>query len=75
MKHYLSIKDIKSLPDWVSEAKQLKKNPTQFKSLGHGKTLCLLFFNNSLRTRLSTQKAAMNLGMQVMTTSYDYEFR
>lgn len=73
MKNYLTVKDIDSLSDWVLEAKQLKKNPTEFKSLGQGKTLCLLFFNNSLRTRLSTQKAAMNLGMEVMVMNFGSE--
>jgi N-succinyl-L-ornithine transcarbamylase len=73
MKHYLSIKDIDSLPDWVSEARKLKENPTEFEALGKGKTICLLFFNNSLRTRLSTQKAAMNLGMEVMVMNFGSE--
>ena len=70
MKHYLSINDIDSLPDWVEEALVLKKNPYQFQELGRNKTLCLLFFNNSLRTRLSTQKAALNLGMDVMVMNF-----
>lgn len=73
MKHYLSIKDIDSLPDWVKEARAIKKNPRQFESLGKGKTIGLLFFNNSLRTRLSTQKAAMNLGMEVMVMNFGNE--
>jgi len=73
MKNYLRIKDIDSLPDWVSEARKLKENPTEFKALGKGKTICLLFFNNSLRTRLSTQKAAMNLGMEVMVMNFGSE--
>ncbi len=73
MKHYLSIKNIDSLPDWVSEARELKENPRAHKSLGEGKTICLLFFNNSLRTRLSTQKAAMNLGMEVMVMNFGSE--
>lgn len=73
MKHYLSVKNIDSLPDWVSEARKLKRNPREFKSLGEGKTICLLFFNNSLRTRLSTQKAAMNLGMEVMVMNFGSE--
>jgi len=73
MKNYLTIKDIDSLPIWVSEARALKRNPTEFKSLGKGKTICLLFFNNSLRTRLSTQKAAMNLGMEVMVMNFGSE--
>ncbi len=73
MKHYLSIKDINSLSDWVSEARNLKKNPRAHKALGEGKTICLLFFNNSLRTRLSTQKAALNLGMEVMVMNFGSE--
>ncbi len=70
MKNYLSIKDIDSLLIWVAEARTLKESPDQFKKLGEGKTLGLLFFNNSLRTRLSTQKAAMNLGMDVMVMNF-----
>ncbi len=73
MKHFLSINDIDSLPVWVREARALKANPTQFKELGRGKTICLLFFNSSLRTRLSTQKAAMNLGMEVMVMNFGGE--
>ncbi|NDV44303.1 acetylornithine carbamoyltransferase [Flagellimonas sediminis] len=73
MKHYLSVNDIDSLPDWVEEAINLKKDPYQFEALGKRKTLCLLFFNNSLRTRLSTQKAAMNLGMEVMVMNFGNE--
>ncbi|MAX82142.1 MAG: acetylornithine carbamoyltransferase [Crocinitomicaceae bacterium] len=66
MNKFTSVKDIDSLPDWVETAKKLKANPYAFKHLGENKTLGLLFFNPSLRTRLSTQKAAMNLGMNVM---------
>lgn len=73
MKHFLSINDINSLPDWVAEARELKNNPIAYRSLGNGKTLCLLFFNNSLRTRLSTQKAALNLGMKVMVMNFGSE--
>ncbi len=73
MKNYLSIKDIDNLPSWVEEAKKLKQNPVAHKNLGAGKTLCLLFFNNSLRTRLSTQKAALNLGMEVMVMNFGNE--
>ncbi|QWX83187.1 acetylornithine carbamoyltransferase [Cellulophaga sp. HaHaR_3_176] len=73
MKHYTSIQDIDSLPTWVNDAKNLKANPLQAKSLGQGKTICLLFFNNSLRTRLSTQKAAMNLGLEVMIMNFGSE--
>lgn len=73
MKHYLSINDIDSLPVWVDEAITLKKDPYQFKELGKQKTICLLFFNNSLRTRLSTQKAAIHLGMEVMIMNFGSE--
>ncbi len=73
MKNFLSIIDIDSLTDWVAKAKELKQNPTAHKSLGVGKTLCLLFFNNSLRTRLSTQKAALNMGMDVMVMNFSNE--
>ncbi|MEL6304449.1 MAG: N-acetylornithine carbamoyltransferase [Bacteroidota bacterium] len=73
MKHFLSINDIDALPDWVEEAKKLKELPFQFQHLGKNKTLCLLFFNNSLRTRLSTQKAAQHLGMEVMVMNFGQE--
>jgi N-succinyl-L-ornithine transcarbamylase len=66
MKNYTSIKDIKNLNSIVEEAIELKKNPFQNSKLGKNKTIILVFFNSSLRTRLSTQKAAMNLGMNVM---------
>jgi len=66
MKKYTSISDIASLPDLINDAIALKKNPFAFEQLGKHKTLVMLFFNPSLRTRLSTQKAAQNLGMQVM---------
>lgn len=73
MKNYVSIKNIDNLPKWVEEARSLKANPRADKTLGEGKTICLLFFNNSLRTRLSTQKAAMNLGMEVMVMNFGSE--
>ncbi|MEX0315444.1 MAG: acetylornithine carbamoyltransferase [Allomuricauda sp.] len=72
-KHYLSINDVDNLSEWVEEARALKVEPKKFKALGEGKTICLLFFNNSLRTRLSTQKAAMNLGMDVMVMNFGSE--
>ena len=66
MKKYTNIPDIKNIPKIIQEAIQLKQNPYQFEKLGQHKTLVMLFFNSSLRTRLSTEKAAKNLGMQVM---------
>jgi N-succinyl-L-ornithine transcarbamylase len=72
MKHYLSVNDIDSTEDWVKEALEIKSQPIQ-KEIGAGKTLGLLFFNNSLRTRLSTQKAAMNLGMESIVMNFNNE--
>ncbi|GAA4279763.1 N-acetylornithine carbamoyltransferase [Gaetbulibacter aestuarii] len=73
MKHYTSINDIDNLEEWIVDAKAIKKNPLEHRKLGKNKTLGLLFFNSSLRTRLSTQKAALNLGMNpiVMNVSND----
>lgn len=66
MKKYTSVNDIIHLPELIDETLLLKKDPLSFNKLGKNKTIVMLFFNPSLRTRLSTQKAAMNLGMQVM---------
>lgn len=63
MKTYAGVKDLGNLQDAVKEALEVKKNRFGYKSLGENKTLLMVFFNSSLRTRLSTQKAAMNLGM------------
>jgi len=73
MKNYFSINDLGNLQSAVSEAIKIKNNPFAFENLGKQKTICLLFFNNSLRTRLSTQKAAMNLGMDVMVMNFGSE--
>lgn len=71
--NYTSINDIDNINTWIEEAKALKANPLEHIELGKDKTLGLLFFNSSLRTRLSTQKAALNLGMNpiVMNVSGD----
>ncbi|MFM1913212.1 MAG: N-succinylornithine carbamoyltransferase, partial [Bacteroidota bacterium] len=66
MKNFTSYKDVYNVPQLVSEALMMKKSPYSDKHIGKNKTLGLLFFNSSLRTRLSTQKAAQNLGMDVM---------
>lgn len=73
MKHYTSINDIDDINAWIEEAKSLKASPLKDNALGKNKTIGLLFFNSSLRTRLSTQKAALNLGMDpiVMNVSGD----
>lgn len=66
MKKFTCVQDIGNLKTAVDEALALKKDRFAFSDLGKNKTLLMLFFNSSLRTRLSTQKAAMNLGMNVM---------
>jgi N-succinyl-L-ornithine transcarbamylase len=66
MNHFFTTDDISDLNEWLQKGHQFAKTPEHFQGLGKGKTLCLLFFNNSLRTRLSTQKAARLLGMEVM---------
>lgn len=71
MKRFFSVKDVPSIADVVQEALALKAAPYDNQELGQNKTLGLVFLNPSLRTRLSTQKAAMNLGMNVMVMNMD----
>jgi len=71
MKKFFSVKDVPSVADVVQEALSLKAAPYDNQDLGKHKTLGLVFLNPSLRTRLSTQKAAMNLGMNVMVMNMD----
>lgn len=66
MKVFQHVKDLGDLKAALEEAKMVKANRFGFKHLGENKTLLMVFFNSSLRTRLSTQKAAMNLGMNVI---------
>ena len=66
MHNFTSIKDAYNIQNLINEALLMKKTPYSDKHLGKNRTLGLLFFNSSLRTRLSTQKAAQNLGMEVM---------
>ncbi len=66
MKKFISVKDIPSIGKAVETALEVKKNKFGYQHLGKNKTMVLVFFNSSLRTRLSTQKAAMNLGMNTM---------
>ena len=63
MKSFFHVSDIGDLAAALQEAKQVKANPFAWKELGQDKTIILIFFNSSLRTRLSSQKAALNLGM------------
>lgn len=66
MKKFTCVGDIGPLDVALAEAAMIKKDRFAFTELGRNKTLLMIFFNSSLRTRLSTQKAAMNLGMNVM---------
>ena len=63
MKSFLHASDIGDLTKAIEEAGKVKANPFGWKELGRDKTIILIFFNSSLRTRLSSQKAALNLGM------------
>jgi len=73
MKLFSSVNDVQDVPALVAEALQLKQKPFAHKHLGKNKTICLVFLNPSLRTRISTQKAAMNLGMNVIVLNIDKE--
>ena len=66
MRHFTSIKQLEDLNKTLEEARYVKENPFADQELGRNKTLMMIFFNSSLRTRLSTQKAALNLGMNVI---------
>ena len=66
MKTYTNVFDLGDLNQALAEAFEIKKDRYKYEALGHHKTCLLIFFNNSLRTRLSTQKAARNLGMDVI---------
>ena len=63
MKSFFHVQDIGDLNLALEEARQVKATPYAWKHLGENKTIMLVFFNSSLRTRLSSQKAALNLGM------------
>lgn len=67
MQQFESVSDVKQLNKLIQKGLDIKGQPLQYESLGKGKTLVLLFFNPSLRTRLSTQKAGINLGMSVIS--------
>ena len=63
MKSFFHVSDIGDLSAALQEAAEVKRTPFAWKALGENKTIMLVFFNSSLRTRLSSQKAALNLGM------------
>ena len=73
MKLFSSVHDVPDLNALVTEALACKQNPFAAQHLGKNKTLGLVFLNPSLRTRMSTQKAALNLGMNVMILNMDKE--
>lgn len=73
MKKFTSVQDVLNLDELLNEALYLKQNPYKYKTLGENKTLGLIFLNPSLRTRLSTQKAGQNLGMNVIVMNLDKE--
>ena len=64
MKNFVSVHDVENINSLVEKALKYKANPLADKALGNGKRMGLIFLNPSLRTRLSTQIAAENLGMQ-----------
>ncbi|ETZ19438.1 acetylornithine carbamoyltransferase [Pedobacter sp. V48] len=73
MNQFTSVNDVQDIGQLVKDALALKENPYSHQDLGKNKTLGLVFLNPSLRTRLSTQKAALNLGMNVMVMNMDKE--
>jgi len=73
MRHFTSVFDLPDLANALKMAREIKSNPFGFQHLGKNKTMVLIFFNSSLRTRLSTQKAAMNLGMNTMVLNVNQD--
>lgn len=73
MKNFLTVHDVKDLDALVNLGLECKADPLKYKDLGKNKTLGLIFMNPSLRTRLATQKAAQNLGMNVMVMNFSGE--
>ncbi len=73
MKHFISVNDVANIDDLVSKAMMYKLNPFLDAGLGAGKKVGLLFLNPSLRTRISTQVAAKNLGMEAIVFNVDKE--
>jgi N-succinyl-L-ornithine transcarbamylase len=73
MKQFTSVNDVEDINQLIQDALELKLQPYAHQDLGKNKTMGLVFLNPSLRTRLSTQKAALNLGMSVMVMNMDKE--
>ena len=73
MKHFISVKDVPNIQALIKIGRDYKLNPLKNESFGRGKRIGLLFFNSSLRTRISTQVAAKNLGLDVMILNVGQE--
>ncbi len=73
MKNFINSDDISDYKKIVEEAIQLKNNPNELKDIGKNKSIGLLFFNPSLRTRISTQKASMILGLNTFVMNFNSE--
>lgn len=73
MKNFISVNDVDDINALVAKALAYKKNPFANRNLGADKRIGLLFLNPSLRTRLSTQVAAKNLGMEAIVFNVDKE--
>jgi N-succinyl-L-ornithine transcarbamylase len=73
LKNFISVNDVTNIDALVTRALEYKANPLKDKALGANKRIGLLFLNPSLRTRLSTQVAAQNLGMEAIVFNVDKE--
>ena len=73
MKNFININNVKDYHGLIKESIEIKNNPYSFKKIGINKTLGLIFFNSSLRTRLSTLKAAKMLGLETIVMNFNNE--
>ena len=73
MKNFININNVKDYQDLIKESIEIKNNPYSLKKIGVNKTLGLIFFNSSLRTRLSTIKAAKMLGLETIVMNFNNE--
>ena len=73
MKNFININNVKDYQGLIKESIEIKNNPCSFKKIGINKTLGLIFFNSSLRTRLSTLKAAKMLGLETIVMNFNNE--
>ena len=73
MKNFININNVKDYQGLIKESIEIKNNPYSLKKIGVNKTLGLIFFNSSLRTRLSTIKAAKMLGLETIVMNFNNE--